>query len=111
MTAAHLAPVFVPDLASTPPVFSRVVFGVDFGSPSLAAARWAAQHIVPNAEAVVSHVAAPDVVAIPEEGIDEEAAARRLMPALAGGLGGFAATLDAKLVRTIVRIGRPSHWL
>jgi len=111
MMAAHLAPVFVPDLASTPAVFSRVVFGIDFGSPSLAAARWAAQHLVPRADAIVSHVASPDAVTILEDGIDHETAARRLMPALAGGLGGFAATLDSKIVRTVVRIGRPSHWL
>jgi len=111
MTAAHLAPIFVPDLASPPAVFSRVVFGIDFGSPSLAAARWTARHIVPHAEEIVSHVASSDAIAIPEEGIDDDTAARRLMPALVGGLGGFAATLDSKLVRTIVRIGRPSQWL
>jgi nucleotide-binding universal stress UspA family protein len=111
MTAAHVAPIHVPDFTSTPPVFSRVVFGIDFGSPSLAAARWAAQHLVPRADAIVSHVASSDAVSIPEDGIDQETAARRLMPALAGGLGGFAATLDSKIVRTVVRVGRPSQWL
>ena len=111
MTAVHpaLLPMFDP--ASTPPVFSRVVFGIDFGSPSLAAARWAAQHLVPQADAIVSHVASPDGVAISEEELDQQSSARRLMPALTGGLGGFAATLDSKLARTVVRIGRPSHWL
>lgn len=111
MTAVHSIPIRTPDLASAPPIFPRVVFGIDFGSPSLAAARWAAQHLVPRSDAVVSHVASPDVLGISEEGLDDQTAARRLMPALAGGLGGFAATLDSGVVRTVVRIGRPSHWL
>jgi nucleotide-binding universal stress UspA family protein len=111
MTAVHPSTIDTPDFASTPPIFSRVVFGIDFGSASLAAARWAAQNLVPRADAVLSHVASPDVLATSEEGLDHQIAVRRLMPALAGGLGGFAATLDANVVRTVVRIGRPSYWL
>jgi nucleotide-binding universal stress UspA family protein len=111
MTAVHPLFVHSPELVSTTPIFSRAVFGIDFGSPSLAAARWASQHLVPGADAIVSHVASPDTVGISEEALDHESAARRLMPALTGGLGGFAATLDSKMVRTVVRIGRPSHWL
>jgi nucleotide-binding universal stress UspA family protein len=111
MTATHLAPFPTPMVLPARPVFTRVVFGIDFGSASLAAARWAAQHVVPRADVIASHVASADAVAISEEGLDHQTAAKRLMPALAGGLGGFAATLDSRIVRTIVRIGRPSHWL
>lgn len=111
MTATQFVSLPTPALLPTRSVFTRVVFGIDFGSASLAAARWAAQHIVPHADAIVSHVASADVVAPAEEAIDDESAARRLMPALSGGLGGFAATLDSRIARTIVRIGRPSHWL
>jgi nucleotide-binding universal stress UspA family protein len=111
MTATHLAPLSLPTFLPARSVFPRVVFGIDFGSASLAAARWAAQHLVPHAEAIVSHVASSDVVPTSEEGLDNETAARHLMPALSGGLGGFAATLDSQIVSTIVRMGRPSHWL
>jgi len=34
----------------------RVVVGVDFGSASLAAARWTARHLMPEAELVLVHV-------------------------------------------------------
>jgi nucleotide-binding universal stress UspA family protein len=111
MTATHFVPV---PLVGSPPaqaIFPRVVFGIDFGSASLAAARWASQFVATRAEAIVSHVASPDTVALDDDPLDDQTSIRRLMPALAGGLGGFAATLDSKLVRTVVRIGKPSHWL
>lgn len=109
MNATHLAPFSV--APSTPAIFPRVVFGIDFGSASLGAARWAAQFIAPDAEAIASHVASGEVAPMAEDDVDQPQSLHRLMPALSGGLGGFAATLDSKAVRTVVRIGRPSHWL
>lgn len=116
MTATQLAPLPETQLASMRPLFHRVVFGVDFGSASLAAARWTAQFIAPGAEAIVSHVASVDVASVDDATVsdddgDDQLSIRRLMPALSGGLGGFAATLDSKIVRTVVRMGSPSHWL
>jgi nucleotide-binding universal stress UspA family protein len=111
MTAIHPISRSSPAFLPARPVFSRVVFGIDFGSASLSASRWAAQHLVPHADAIVSHVASADAIDPPDEGMDQQTAARRIMPALSGGLGGFAATLDSRIVRTIVRIGSPSHWL
>ena len=111
MTAIHLAPVPMLDLTPTRSLFPRVVFGIDFGSASLAAARWASQFVAQRAEAIVSHVASGDVALVAEDDVDQQTSVRRLVPALSGGLGGFAATLDSTLVRTVVRIGRPSHWL
>jgi nucleotide-binding universal stress UspA family protein len=112
MTAARtIESIAASELVPAVPVFPRVVFGVDFGPPSLAAARWAARFVTPGADAIVAHVAAPDVLAECDEGADESNAAHRMMPALAGGLGGFAATLDSAVLRTVVRIGKPSQWL
>jgi nucleotide-binding universal stress UspA family protein len=110
MLTTHVAPLTTAELAPTRSMFSRVVFGVDFGSASLAAARWAAQFIAPKADAIVSHVASPAAEDAADD-FNESSSTRRLMPVLSGGLGGFAATLDAAMVRTVVRVGRPSHWL
>lgn len=107
-------------LATPPPVltridsiFSRVLLGVDFSSASLAAARWATAHVAPRASALLSHV-----LPFPEPSDEDDdsnsarvASLRQMKPALIGGLGGFAATLDVDNSRSILRIGRPSHWL
>jgi len=45
-------------------MFRRVVIGVDFSDASLAAARWAAMHLAPDAEVVLAHVL-PEPVAPP----------------------------------------------
>jgi len=110
-----------PQLVTTPPdagpasdmLFERVVLGVDFGAASLAAARWATAHVARGAHAILSHV-----VPCPEPSRDDDgegmlrmAALREMLPALAGGLGGFAATLDLPSARTVLRIGLPSRWL
>jgi nucleotide-binding universal stress UspA family protein len=112
MTSLRLA---LPPPATTPAetAFSHVLLGIDFGSASLAAARWATRHVAPHAHAVLSHVLPfPDEFA---EGDDADPARaeplRQLRPALAGGLGGFGATLDVASARGILRIGRPSRWL
>jgi nucleotide-binding universal stress UspA family protein len=100
-------------LPSTDALFSRIVLGVDFGSASLAAARWATTHVAIRAHALLSHV-----VPIPDHarGCDDEdvacdASLRQMTPALTGGLGGFAATLDVASARSILRMGSPSRWL
>lgn len=98
-------------MTSADPLFERVVFGVDFASASLAAARWATKYVAHRTNALLSHI-----VPFPELlGGDEDASlhAERgpMLSVLTGGLGGFAATLDLATFRAILRIGKPSHWL
>lgn len=76
------------------------LLGIDFGSPSLGAARWATRHVAPEADATALHV-------VPAEA----SSFRELVPALTGGLGGFTATLGVPGVRNLVRQGSPSRWL
>jgi len=94
-------------------LFSRIMLAIDFGSASLGAARWATTHVASGGDAVLMHV-------VPCE--DERARAdahrdagdeslRGMTPALTGGLGGFAATLDVAGARNILRAGSPSRWL
>src|SRR5689334_9249090 len=106
-------------LATPPPLqpaadilFSRVLFGIDFSPASLAAARWATAHVAHRADALLSHVS-PFSDQPSEDDDGEHASAetlRQLKPALVGGLGGFAATLDVASARSILRIGQPSRW-
>jgi nucleotide-binding universal stress UspA family protein len=85
------------------------VLGIDFGSASLGAARWATAHIAIRTHAILSHV----VPCGDLEGDTEESgeSLRYLTPALTGGLGGFAATLDVADARNVLRAGSPSRWL
>lgn len=93
-------------------LFERVVFGVDFASTSLAAAKWATQYVARRTHGLLSHV-----VPFPEllQGEEDADAPNRqqgaMFSALRGGLGGFAATLDLATSRAVLRIGRPSKWL
>lgn len=97
-------------------LFPRIVVGIDFSRASLAGARWAMEHVARGAEAVLSHVV-PFARPSSAEGDEDQserppsAAVRPMALALAGGLGGFGATLGVANVRTAVRVGRPSHWL
>ena len=93
-------------------VASRVVLAIDFGSASLGAARWATTHVARAADAVATHVIPFDGFASGEStpGADR-AALRQMSPAVIGGLGGFAATLDVAAHRSAVRIGAPSRCL
>lgn len=92
--------------------FARVLLGIDFGSASLAAARWAAANVAFRAEAILAHVMpAPAVDARDGDEIEQLEAMRELRLGVAGGLGGFAATLDAASTKCLVRFGSPSHWL
>ncbi|HEX2780271.1 MAG TPA: universal stress protein, partial [Gemmatimonadaceae bacterium] len=92
---------------------ARIALGIDFSSASLGAAGWATRHVAPNAEAIAVHVVPlPD--ASPYDHLDHaarERAVRLTIPAVRGGLGGFAATLGAGGTRAVVRVGRPSREL
>jgi nucleotide-binding universal stress UspA family protein len=103
VTAAAPVPAHEPDRAQ----FERVLFGIDFGPASLSAARWATTHIAPRSEVILAHVA-PSTAPARE---DPEGQLRRREASLAGGLRGFAATLDASSVRNVLRLGSASHWL
>jgi nucleotide-binding universal stress UspA family protein len=93
--------------------FARVLIGVDFGPASLAAARWATQHVARGAHAILAHVIAfPDATDHTERrGALRQGAIGEMAPALTGGLDGFAATLDLASARPMLRVGRPSQWL
>src|SRR3954463_14154920 len=85
------------------PVFARVVAGVDFSPASLAAIRWAASNIAKQAEVVGAYVAPPPGGLWDEDRLDRDElrAVRQTTPAVYGGLGGFAATLDAASARSV----------
>ncbi len=95
------------------PVFARVVAGIDFSPASLAAIRWATSHIARHSDAIISYVAPPPGGFWEDDRLDrtELRTLRQTTPAVYGGLGGFAATLNVASVRSVVRIGRASHWL
>jgi nucleotide-binding universal stress UspA family protein len=94
-------------------LFSRIMLAIDFGSASLGAARWATTYIASGGEAVLMHVAPCDDDVGRADGDHQhgDESIRGMTPALAGGLGGFAATLGVRAARNIVRIGRPSSCL
>src|SRR5688572_15608748 len=112
MTTLHLAPLpgAAPALA---PLFQHVVLAIDFGSASLAAARWATTNVARHAHAILSHVipfrdrTADDGASV--EPVEEELTEVR--PTLLGGLEGFAATLDLASARSVLRMGQPSRCL
>lgn len=108
-------------LATPPPpatstmsaTFSRLLLAIDFGSASLAAARWGTTHIAPEADAVLMHVI-PFADRLPRGDAtttSDDESLRRMTPALVGGLGGFGATLSVASLRSVVRAGRPSECL
>ncbi|MEO6526773.1 MAG: universal stress protein [Gemmatimonadaceae bacterium] len=112
MTTLQLAPLpgATPALA---PLFQHVVLAIDFGSASLAAARWATTNVARRAHAILSHVIplrerVGDAISAVEPG-HEEFTERR--PTLLGGLEGFAATLELASARAVLRIGQPSRCL
>ncbi|MEO7455659.1 MAG: universal stress protein, partial [Gemmatimonadaceae bacterium] len=76
------------------------------------AARWATSHVAPRANVIVAHVAPSPSPEAEEDERDERAlVTTERAPTIAGGLRGFAETLDAPSVRSILRFGSPSHWL
>ena len=93
--------------------FTKLALGIDFTAASLGAARWATSHLAPGVPTVLLHV-----VPLPDHDVYDgaehsmqERMLRQMAPALLGGLGGFAATLDVSDSRTLVRFGRPSRTL
>lgn len=94
------------------PTFARILLGIDFGAASLAAARWAAANVAPRADAILAHV----IPCTERDGHDGDGTPGTQTPrerrsSVAGGLGGFAATLDVASARSVLRTGSASHWL
>ncbi|HEV2642474.1 MAG TPA: universal stress protein, partial [Candidatus Elarobacter sp.] len=91
----------------------RILVGIDFGSTSLAAARWVATHFASDAELALAHVIAlpripsylRSVVPPPHVLLDQ------IAPQARGGLRGFASTLGAGAARTELLVGIPSERL
>ena len=94
------------------PAFARMLLGIDFGTASLAAARWAAANVAPRTEAILAHVMpSTDHDAHDGDGATGTQSPRERRSGISGGLSGFAATLDAASARTVLRSGSASHWL
>jgi nucleotide-binding universal stress UspA family protein len=106
MTTLHVART-QPSVPALDPLFPNVVFGIDFGSASLAAARWATANVARRAHAILSHVVPPEHDGDTSPGTTFG----ELRPALLGGLSGFARTLNFATVRSVLRMGRPSRCL
>lgn len=108
-------------LATPPPLsprtaeaaFSPVLLAIDFGPASLSAARWATTYVARGADAVLAHAMAftDDFGGRNTPSVARPDSPRRMSPALVGGLGGFAATLDVAAHRCVVRTGPPSRCL
>jgi nucleotide-binding universal stress UspA family protein len=93
--------------------FRRVVVGVDFSAASLAAARWVATQLAPQAEIVLVHVlpepeAPPPVRPYLPPMLEVVA---ELAPSLYGGLRGVAELIDAGRTRIDMRAGVPADGL
>lgn len=101
------------DLRTAP--YPRVIAAIDFSPASLAGCRWALAFVARGADVLLSHVVPFERQ--PGDGTGDFMtpslvdSLRQISPALSGGLGGFAATLDAAGARTAVRVGSPSYWL
>ncbi len=92
---------------------TRVLVGIDFGEPSLAAARWIADHLAPEAEIVLVHV-----VPVPsgppfllKQLRAPGALFEQVTPPLWGGLHGLAGVLGAGRTRVELRAGEPAEEL
>jgi nucleotide-binding universal stress UspA family protein len=92
---------------------SRVLVGVDFDEPSLAAARWVAHHFARDAQIVLVHV-----IPVPSGPPfllrylrAPGALFEQLAPPLRGGLQGLAGVLGAERTRAELRAGDPAEQL
>jgi nucleotide-binding universal stress UspA family protein len=94
-------------------LFPRVLLAIDFSSASLSAARWGMAYAALGGEAILMHVVPRDgeSAGFDTHADPDDQSLRRMIPALTGGLGGFAATLDVAATRNLVRLGRPSSCL
>jgi nucleotide-binding universal stress UspA family protein len=91
---------------------NRVLVGIDFSAPSLAAARWAAECFAPRAELVLIHVIpeprTPPYLARLRPGTPPDLAAAERSSALLGGLMALAASVGGPRATADVRIGEPA---
>ena len=92
---------------------SRVLVAVDFGAPSLAAARWVARHVAPDAELVLAHVLpVPDAPAFLRDHLrPPDSFVECVSGPMRGGLDGLAATLGVGRVQVELRAGEPADQL
>jgi nucleotide-binding universal stress UspA family protein len=113
MTRLQLATPPPLSAVATHAVFPRVLLAIDFGSASLAAARWATTHVAPDTDAVLLHVmpARDELSNDDATDVSDDQSLERMTPAVLGGLGGFGATLHVASARSVVRAGRPSAAL
>lgn len=113
MTRLQLATLPPLPLVTANTIFPRVLLAIDFGSASLAAARWATSHVASDADVMLLHVmpAAEELNHDDASDGSDEQSLERMTPAVVGGLGGFGATLQVGSARTVVRVGRPSSAL
>jgi nucleotide-binding universal stress UspA family protein len=96
-----------PETGVSQPALDRILVGVDFRQPSLAAARWAATHFGRRTRLALAHVqTVPEVPGFLQPtmpALDDRLAARFGSPL--PGLRGFAATLGATDLSVHVRAG------
>ena len=95
------------------PAAQRVAIGVDFGTASLAAARWTAQHLAPEAELVLVHVVELPKVPAYLRGIACEAdrVASRAATMMRVALTALGDALGSVRCAIEVRSGRPAEQL
>ena len=93
--------------------YRRIVAGVDFGEASLAATRWVAQHLAPEAELVLVHVVSEPRVPCFLDGHTRSSSARTrdAVPSLHGALRGLANMLGAHRTRVELFAGAPADAL
>jgi len=96
-----------PERGVSQPALDRILVGVDFRQPSLAAARWAATHLAHRTRLALAHVqTVPEVPGFLQPMmpvLDDRLVARFGSPL--PGLRGFAATLGATDLSVHVRVG------
>ena len=94
---------------------NRVLVGIDFSAPSLAAARWAAEHFAPRAELVLIHVIpeprTPPYLARLRPSAQPDLAAAERSSALLGGLMALASSIGGPRATADLRTGEPAAQL
>jgi nucleotide-binding universal stress UspA family protein len=94
---------------------NRVLVGIDFSAPSLAAARWAAECFAPRAELVLIHVIpeprTPPYLARLRPGTPPDLAAAERSSALLGGLMALATSIGGARATADLRTGEPAEQL
>lgn len=93
----------------------RVLVGIDFSAPSLATARWAAEHFAPRAELVLIHVIpeprTPAYLGRARRTTRPIAPTTERSTALLGGLMALASSVGGPRATADVRIGEPAAQL